>query len=65
LGEDCTGVPGDEAMAARKPAGKGTGDCLGGTCIADLVDFRDRLIAAGKPTLYDLGTGAGLGLLGC
>lgn len=52
-------------MAAKKFAGKGTGDCLDGTCIADLVDFKERLIAAGKPTLYDLGAGVGLGLLGC
>lgn len=62
--EDGAGVPAEGVMAAKKFAGKGTGDCLDGTCIADLVDFRDRLIAAGKPTLYDLETGVGLGLLG-
>lgn len=43
--EEGAGVPAEGVIAAKKFAGKGTGDCLDGT-------------------LYDLGTGVGLGLLG-
>lgn len=42
---------GDELIAARKLAGRGTGDCLGGICVAGLANFKERLTAAGSPTL--------------
>lgn len=56
------GVLGEEVNAARKLAGKGTGDCFGGTCVVDLVDCSDKLTAADNPTLYDFGAGVGLAL---
>ena len=50
-GDLVLGVPGEDVMAAKKLAGRGTGDSLAGTCIDVLVDFNDRLKAAGNPTL--------------
>lgn len=53
----------EEVMAARKFAGKGTGDCLTGTYMK-LVSRWPRIpVGGGHLTLYDLGVGAALGFL--